>query len=118
MADTSSKSKPKPQAPKLAEGVEFTKPTSQLDLEARQEAAKKEPELFYVDVNPAATDENEEGFIGTDPIYYGRANETELPSASEDGPEKVAEEAYVKSFEKPDHEKAAAEKAAAEKAAK
>ena len=94
--------------------VEFTQPTSLLDLEARQKAAQEVednggPDPLWVDTNPVATD-NEDGYIGTDPIYYDRANETDEPLPSEDGPEAVAEEAYVNSFEKPDHEAAAAEK--------
>lgn len=100
--DVKPDAKPSESKQKLPEGMEFTKPTSQLDLEARQEAAAdgKAP-VFFTTVNPEAPDDS--GFIATDPIYHGRANDTERPRFSEEGSDAVAEEAYVKSFDKPDH---------------
>lgn len=98
----------------LAEGVTFTRPTSQLDLEARQKAGNK-VEGVLTTTNPKAPDDS--GFIGTDPIYQSRANESDQPLAAEEGPDAVAEADFVKSFEKPDHAAAARKKAAAEKAA-
>ena len=117
MTDTQPKPAAKAEKSDLAEGVTFTRPTSQLDLEARQKeaerVAKEGVDPLVVSVNPVAPDDS--GFIGTDPIYQIRANETDQPLSSEEGPDGVAEAAFVKSFEKPDHKKAAADKKAAEK---
>lgn len=119
MSDTQSpKVTSEPKAPKadVPEAV-FTRPTSQLDLEARQkEAARVAKEgvvPLVTSVNPAAPDDS--GFIATDPIYQNRANETDMPVESEEGPDAQVEEDYIKSFDKPDHEAAARKKAAADK---
>lgn len=100
--------------PEKTEKVEkpvFIKSTSQLDVEARLKVDNAVPAKAKT-VNPPAPDDS--GFIGTDPIYQGRANETDLPGDDSDDP---AMQAYIKAFEKPDHEKAARQKAAVAKAA-
>ena len=80
----------------------FTKPTSQLDLEARL-AVDNEVKPPSPPVNPSVDDS---GFIGTDPIYQNRANETDQPLDADEGPDKLAEEAFRKSFVKPEQPKA------------
>lgn len=91
---------------KPAGGVELdVKPTSQLDLQRRLEDEKDNPPpVFMASVNPVdsvLTGEDDDGnvYYGTDPIYQNRANETDLPHAAEEGPDKLAEDAYLDSLE-------------------
>ena len=79
----------------LAEGVTFTKPTSQLDLEARQKKDYK-PASIVAGTNPEIDDS---GYIGVDPIYQNAANEVDEPLTPTEGPEAITEEAYVKSVQ-------------------
>ena len=79
----------------LPEGVTFTKPTSQLDLEARQ-AKDYKPSNIIAGTNPEVDDS---GYVGVDVMYQNAANETDEPQAATEGPEAVAEEAYVKSVQ-------------------
>jgi hypothetical protein len=75
--------------------VEYTKPTSQLDLEARlgedAEDEKLGTPLFPLK-NPDL-DPTEDGDVGTDPVYQNYANETDAPLAAEGGADQLAEEA-------------------------
>jgi hypothetical protein len=97
------------------EKVEYTKPTTQLDLEAR--LGEDAPEAFYSDVNPGTdsvlngTEKNDENksvyatasgddYIGTDPIYQNHSEDTLKPLKAEEGVEKDAEEEYFRTFEK------------------
>jgi hypothetical protein len=80
-------------AEKSKDKVEYTtsKPTSQLDLEARLERDNENPEVHVsVPVNPSYEAEGE--YVGTDPIYQNYANETEKPLAGEGPEQKVVDE--------------------------
>lgn len=81
----------------------LTKPTSQVDLERRlADDYKADGDLSRrVTVNPDPFGEETDNgqFVGTDPIYQGRANETEQPLQAEEGPDKKAEEAFAELFE-------------------
>lgn len=79
-------------APKLV----FTQPTSQLDAEARLKAGNIVKPIEPA-VNPSVDDS---GFIGTDPVYQNRANETDQPFDADGGADALAEAAFRKSFEK------------------
>ena len=70
----------------------YEKPTSQIDLEARQ-SKDYVPSAVLVQGNDAEPSDN--GYIGVDPIYQTFANETERPFLSEKGPESKVEEAWV-----------------------
>ena len=74
--------------------VEYTKPTSQLDLEARLDSEDDEKlgtPLFPMknpDLEPT-----KDGYVGTDPVYQNFANDTEKPLAADGGADQLAEEA-------------------------
>lgn len=75
-----------------------TPSNAELDLKARQD---EDHELDSnvgrtVTLQPNAV--GEDAFVGTDPIYQGRANETDQPFESESGPEKVAEDEFKEGF--------------------
>jgi hypothetical protein len=78
----------------MADEVEFTKPTTQLDLERRQaiergdeEAPGSEARSFEVEGNDTS------GYIGTSPEYMNYADETSKPFlAEDDSPEAVIEQ--------------------------
>lgn len=78
--------------PKPAEGVEYTKPTTQLDLEARQARERgEEPEG-----TPQARDFRVEGnetdaYVGVSPEYMTYADDTSKPLFAEEGAEAEAE---------------------------
>lgn len=67
----------------------YDKPTSQVDLEARQQEDYVPPTQLQPGVDPSPSDT---GYVGVDPIYQNFANETEKPYAAEGGPEAVVEE--------------------------
>lgn len=72
------------------EGVTYTKPTSQLDLEARLANDNEAPAAVKT-LNPSEQGEDDEdGYVGTDPIYQNHANDTEAPGEAEEGAEKDA----------------------------
>lgn len=95
------------------EEVQYSKPTSQLDLEARLTADAEEtsppprrkgedydaPTSFELQgaVNPNG-DPTNEGYIGTDVIYQNYAEETNKPFQAEEGPDKLAEDAFAAAF--------------------
>lgn len=88
------------QAPK--EKVEYTRPTSQLDLERRLANDNNvEPAGHLRSVNPSDAldldDEGDDGFVGVDPVYRNYANETEKPMQADEGPEAKAEELHWRS---------------------
>lgn len=62
----------------------YSKPTSQLDLEARQKADYVPPGVVKKSEDQGLSDN---GYIGVDPIYQNHANDTEAPIQSEKGPE-------------------------------
>lgn len=74
--------------------VEYTKPTSQLDLEAR--LGDDSTPVFNPAENPAPV--SEDGFVGVSPEYQNYANDTDKPLASEDGVEQVAEELFDSAY--------------------
>lgn len=81
---------------------EYTKPTSQLDLERRlEEQNKVQPASHLTALNPAdqldLDDESDDGFVGVDPIYRNYANDTEKPLQADEGAEAKAEELHWKS---------------------
>ena len=87
------------------EKVVYTKPTSQTDLEARLESEKNGENPFALassTVNPGTPDETDGLYVGTDPIYQNHANDTEAPLQAQKGGEKLAEEKFLKAYDKPD----------------
>jgi hypothetical protein len=75
----------------MADEVQYTKPNSQLDLEARLERKNENPDVHVpVAVNPNPVGEEE--YIGTDPIYQNYANETEKPLAGDGAEQQVVED--------------------------
>ena len=70
----------------------YSKPTSQVDLEARLKDDYVSPSVINQGVDPVYESEN--GYVAVDPIYQHFANETEKPLASESGVEKKLEEVY------------------------
>lgn len=85
-------------APKKDSGIEVdVKSTHQRYLETVLDPERKAP-VFSESVNPsvAITDD---GYIGTDPIYQNHANATDEPHQADDGPDKLAEDAYIESVE-------------------
>ena len=71
---------------------QYTKPTSQLDLEERQKPDYVPPSQLTPGINPQPSDN---GYIGVDPIYQNYANDTEKPYLAEKGPEAKIEKNYV-----------------------
>lgn len=102
MAETSAPPPPEKRkaAPKKdsADEVVFTKPTSQLDLEARL-SAEAEVTAFHTTVNPTYVDEDGNGYVGTDAIYTNRANEVDQPLEAEEGADALAEGAFFAAVE-------------------
>jgi len=72
--------------------VEYTKPTSQLDLEARLSAEDEGMKPLFPTQNPTG-EPTEDGYLGTDAVYQNYANDTEKPLAAEEGADQLAEEA-------------------------
>lgn len=72
--------------------VEYIKPASQLDLEARLENGNEAPGRTQT-VNPNAL--GEEDYVGTDPIYQNHATDVDMPIASEEGVDAKAEELFA-----------------------
>lgn len=69
----------------------FEKPTSQLDLEARQADDYRSPlQLNFGNDHNEAVDRG--GFVGVDPVYQNAATEAQRPFHAEEGPESVVEE--------------------------
>lgn len=95
------------------EKATYSKPTSQVDLEARLKADAEEtsppprkkgedfdaPGPFNVQgaVNPDG-EPTEDGYVGTDKIYQNYANETDAPLQADEGADKLAEEAFADAF--------------------
>jgi hypothetical protein len=69
----------------------YEKPTSQLDLEARQKS-DYEPAAVLVKGTDAEPSDN--GYVGVDPIYQTFANDTEQPLLAEKGAEAKVEDRY------------------------
>lgn len=67
----------------------YTKPTSELDAEARLAEDFVPAGVLKPGVDP---EKSENGYVGVDPIYQTFANDTEQPLRAEDGVEKVMEE--------------------------
>ena|SRR5690349_15437782 len=65
----------------------YEKPTSQLDLEARQADGYVPPSQLTTPNEPGVTPYDRGGYVGVDPVYQNAANETERPMRAEDGPE-------------------------------
>lgn len=70
----------------------YTKPSSQIDLETRQAEDYEVPTKLIQGTDPKPS---ENGFIGTDPIYQNYANETEKPFLSDGGAEAEIEKNFV-----------------------
>jgi hypothetical protein len=93
--------------------VEYSKPTSQVDLETRLQADAEEtsppprrkgedydapaPYELQGAVNPSG-EPTDEGYIGTDVIYQNYAEETNKPLQADEGADKLAEEAFAAAF--------------------
>ena len=71
---------------------QYSKPTSQVDLEERQKKDYVPPAVLTQGEDQPVS---ENGYIGVDPIYQNFANETEAPFAVEKGPEKEIFEAHL-----------------------
>lgn len=70
----------------------YEKPTSQLDLEARQKDDYQPSSVLTKGTDPELSNN---GYVGVDPIYQTFASETEKPFLAEKGPEKKIEDNYV-----------------------
>lgn len=70
----------------------YTKPTSQLDLEARQKDDYVPSIQLLKGTDP---EPSENGYVGTDEIYQNYANETEKPLQAQEGPEVEIEKNFV-----------------------
>lgn len=80
----------------LAEGVSYTKPTSQRDLEQRLENGNEAQSRVGVAVSPHEVDVvSEDGFVGVAPEYQNFAVDTDAPFQADEGPDKLAEDQYV-----------------------
>jgi hypothetical protein len=93
--------------------VEYSKPTSQVDLEARLTADAEEtspaprrkgedydaPGPFELQgaLNPDG-EPTDEGYIGTDVIYQNYAEDTHKPLQADGGPDELAEQAFADAF--------------------
>lgn len=84
------------------EEVVYTKPTSQLDLEARMEDDEEGTVTVPQMTNPSTPEEGENLYIGTDPIYQNHASDTEAPRQSQEGGEQKAEEKFLAAYDKPE----------------
>lgn len=85
-------------APKKDSGIEVdVKSTHQRYLETVLDPDRKAP-VFSESVNPSEA-VTSDGYIGTDPIYQNHANATDEPHQADDGPDKLAEDAYIDSVE-------------------
>lgn len=95
MADTTDTTKSAEAKPSVKkEKVEYTKPTSQVDLETR--LADDSTPVFREYSDPAPV--NEDGFVGVSPEYANAANDTDVPLAAEDGVDKAAEGAFADAY--------------------
>jgi len=84
----------------MARKSERTPSAAELDLKARlSDDHKGESDLSTRTTTVQPNPFGEGDFVGTDPIYQKRANETEQPKAAESGPEKAAEEQFASQFE-------------------
>ncbi len=91
-------------AKKPAEGVELDVPSAHaryLDSLLGDEAQDREaPTYGGVSVNPSDNKViTDEGYVGVDPVYQNYANDTEAPYQADEGPDKLAEDAYVEAVE-------------------
>lgn len=68
---------------------QYTKPTSQTDLEERQKPDYVPSSQLIQGTDPDLSDN---GYVGVDPIYQNYTNDTEKPYLAEKGPEKKVEE--------------------------
>jgi hypothetical protein len=77
---------------RAAPAASYSKPASQLDLEARQDENYSPPSRVKKGVDPQPSND---GFVGTDQIYKSRANYTDMPIKAEGGAEaKVFDSQY------------------------
>lgn len=70
----------------------YEKPSSQLDLEARQKKGYKPSSVLIQGEDPQVSDN---GYIGVDEVYQNYANDTEAPLRAEDGPEAKIEANFL-----------------------
>lgn len=73
------------------EELVYTKPTSQVDMEARL-SDDSEPPAFNESTNPNPF--HEDGFVGVGLEYANAANDVDEPLQAEEGPDKMAEDAF------------------------
>ena len=76
----------------MAKKAMYSKPASQVDLEARQKSDYQPSTVLGKGVDPQLS---ENGFVGVDPIYQNFADVTGAPFAAESGPEAKLDSAYV-----------------------
>lgn len=82
-------------ADKPEEEVVYTKPTSQVDLDARLND-ESDPPVHLASENPNPF--HEDGYVGVSPEYANAANETDEPLQAEEGPDMQAEEAFEDAY--------------------
>ena len=92
--------------------AKYSKPASQLDLEARlKNDNKSDRVLSTAEVAEAPKDDGNardfrvegndtSGYIGTDPVYQTYANETDAPLVGEKNPEETVAEDFVERLAK------------------
>lgn len=88
--------KKKDDRPKVELGVKSAHQNYLEDLLGKEHEAPQFRTFSNPGDNPAIT---KEGYIGTDPIYQNAADVTHEPRQADGGPDKLAEDAYVKSVE-------------------
>ncbi len=78
------------------EKVEYTQPTSLVDLENRLKNDNESQLKIQGDQNPNPL--TDEGFVGVSLEYQNYANDTEKPLASKSGPLKKAEQTFMDEY--------------------
>lgn len=84
---------------KPAEGVELDVPSTHQQYLEKTLGEESEAPVFGASQNPVDSTLNADGFVGVDPVYQNFANDTDEPLAAEEGPDKLAEEAYADAVE-------------------
>ena len=80
---------------KPAEGIQYFKPRDQVDLENRLKANNAAPtKLSATTAAPKDTPLDAEGYIGVAPEYQNYADDTNAPYQSDEGADKLLEDAY------------------------
>lgn len=98
------------------EKAQYSKPSSQLDLEERQENENRSPRILSTSDQYEAPEQDDnardftvednelDGYVGTDPVYQNYAVDTDKPMPAEEGAESKLEKEFLGSLD-PDPQK-------------